>query len=415
MSNIASIAVIGAGNRGQAYGKFVCQHPAEVKVVAVAEPDPTRRQKYAQEHQIPERNQFESWEALLAQPRLADGMIIATLDDMHVEPTIQAMEKGYTILLEKPIAHTWEGTQIIAEKARETNAQVLVAHVLRYTDFYRKLKEVMDRKVIGEPRFVDHVEKIGYYHFAHSYVRGNWRNTQVAAPIILAKTCHDLDLLYWLLEAKCQTISSNASLVHFTAEAKPEGAGDRCLACKIEPSCPYSARKIYINDHDGWPVSVITEDLSFAGRYQALQEGPYGRCVYSCDNNVPDVQTVSLRFDRGLEVNLSLTAFSSEINRNTYIYGTHGELAANFDQGIIEIHRFGEGKQVISIPPVVGGHGGGDYGLMQDFVRMLQGQETCDGLTYLEDSLESHIMAYAAEQARGERRIIDVDEWRRLF
>src|SRR5690554_1093397 len=166
MSNIVSIAVIGAGNRGQVYGKFVSQHPAEVKVVAVAELDPIRRRIFAHDHKIPEKNQFENWEALLAKPRLADGIIIATLDDMHVEPAIQAMEKGYTILLEKPIAHSWAGTQMIVNKARETDAQVLVAHVLRYTDFYRKLKELVDSKVIGELRFVDHVENIGYYHFA---------------------------------------------------------------------------------------------------------------------------------------------------------------------------------------------------------------------------------------------------------
>lgn len=412
MSRKVSIAVLGAGNRGHAYGRFVSQHPAEAGVVAVAEPNPVRRQKYAQEHGIPDENQFGSWEDLLARPRLADGLIIATLDDLHVEPAIQAMEQGYTILLEKPIDHTWEGARRIAEKARETNAQVLVAHVLRYTNFYRKLKELMDHRVIGEPRFVDHVEEIGYYHFAHSYVRGNWRNTAVAAPIILAKACHDLDLLYWLFGAKCQTIASNASLVHFTEEAKPQGAGERCLACAIEPECPYSARKIYINDNDGWPVSVITEDLSLEGRYQALQEGPYGRCVYSCDNNVPDVQTVSLKFSGSLEANMALTAFSSEINRRTRIYGTHGELSADFAQGIIEVQRFGEDKQVISVHSMDDGHGGGDFGLMRDFVRLLRGEELQDDLTYLEDSVESHIMAFAAEQARHEQRIIDVNTWR---
>jgi predicted dehydrogenase len=407
-----SIAVVGAGNRGQAYGRFISQHPAEVYVTAVAEPHPIRRTRYAEEHQIPEENQFETWEDLLAQPRLADGIIIATLDDLHVEPAIQAMEKGYIILLEKPIAHTWEGMRLIAQKARETNATVLVCHVLRYTNFYRKLKELLDAKAIGEPRFVDHVEEIGFYHFAHSYVRGNWRNMQVAAPIILAKTCHDLDLFYWLFGAKCQTISSNASLVHFTAQAKPKGAGERCIDCQIEPRCPYSARKIYINDNEGWPVTVVTEDLSFAGRYKALQEGPYGRCVYSCDNDVPDVQTVSLKFSGNLEVNMALTAFSSEINRKTRIYGTHGELSADFAQGIIEIKRFGADTQVISVSSLVGGHGGGDVGLMHDFVHLLKGEGGQEGLTYLEDSLESHIMAFAAEQARREQRVVDVNEWR---
>ena len=414
MGKKVSIAVIGAGNRGQAYGRYVSQHPDEAEITAVAEPHPVRRQRYAEEHQIPKENQFSSWEELLAQPRLADGIIIATLDDLHVEPAVQAMEKGYTILLEKPIAHTWEGTRQIAEKARDTKTKVLVAHVLRYTNFYRRLKELVESQVIGEPRFVDHVEEIGYYHFAHSYVRGNWRNTAVAAPIILAKTCHDLDLLYWLFGAKCQTISSNASLVHFTEQAKPEGAGKRCIDCAIEAKCPYSARKIYINDNQGWPVSVITEDLSLAGRYQALKEGPYGRCVYACDNDVPDVQTVSLNFSNNLEINMALTAFSNRITRTTRIFGTHGELSADFDAGIIEIGRFGENKQVISVESMAAGHGGGDFGLMHDFIRMLQGKDAKDGLTYIEDSLESHIMAFAAEQARHEQRIVEMEEWRVL-
>ncbi len=412
MSRKVTIAVIGAGNRGQAYGRFVTQYPGAVEIVAVAEPHPVRRRKYAQEQHIPEENQFGSWEELLAKPRLADGIIIATLDDLHVEPALQAMERGYTILLEKPIAHTWAGTRLIAEKARETKARVLVAHVLRYTNFYRQLKRLLDSGVIGEPRLVDHLENIGYWHFAHSYVRGNWRNTEVAAPIILAKTCHDFDLLYWLFGAQCQTIFSNASLVHFTEAAKPAGAGERCIDCRIEPQCPYSARKLYISENQGWPVSVITEDLSFAGRYQALLEGPYGRCVYSCDNNVPDVQTVSLRLGSSLEVNMALTAFANKITRITRIFGTHGELTADFEAGTIEIHRFGESRQVIRVLQPAGGHGGGDFGLMRDFVRLLRGEELQDDLTYLEDSLESHIMAFAAEESRQKQQVVDVQKWR---
>lgn len=404
MKNQVSVAVVGAGNRGNSYGQYALQHPGEVKIVAVAEPNDTRRHEFAALHGISPEGQFVSWESLLRKERLADGIIISTLDDMHVGPASVAMEKGYQLLLEKPISHNWEGTLEIARKAKETQAVVLVAHVLRYTQFYRKLKELLDSEIIGEVRLVDHVENIGYWHFAHSYVRGNWRNSQVAAPIILAKTCHDLDLLYWMLDAKCEELTSSASLVHFTSKAKPEGASMRCLDCQIEQECPYSARKIYLNDNSGWPVSVITDDLSFTGRYQALAEGPYGRCVYSCDNNVPDVQRVSMRFERDIEVNFALTAFSHEINRTTTIYGTHGELRADFEHNRLEIYRFGQDNQVISIPQGVGRHGGGDFGLMRDFVSLLGKQQTFAGMTFIDDSLESHIMAYAAEQARKEKR-----------
>jgi len=316
MKNIVTVAILGAGNRGrEAYGKYILEHPGDIKVVAIAELDKEKRKIFAKEHNIAEEYQFDSWEQLLDQEKLADGIIIASPDNMHVKPAIGSIEKGYKILLEKPIAPNLEDTLKIARKANEIGSKILVAHVLRYTNFYEELKRLLKKRVIGNIRYVDHIENIGFYHFAHSYVRGNWRNTDIATLIILAKSCHDMDLIYWLLEKKCINLSSHASLEYFTSENQPGGASNRCLTCAVEADCPYSARKIYLTKNTSWPTSVITTDLSYEGRYKALEEGPYGRCVFKCDNNVPEVQTVRMTFEDNIEINFALTAFSQEINR----------------------------------------------------------------------------------------------------
>lgn len=415
MNDIPTVAVLGAGNRGdRVYGRYIKEHPSEIRVVAIAEPEKSRRENFASEHQIKKEYCFRSWEGLLARERLADGIIIATMDTMHLQPALKAIKKGYKILLEKPIAPTWQETMTLVREARKMGGKILVAHVLRYTPFYRKLKEILSSGVIGRIRLVDHIENIGYFHFAHSYVRGNWRNTEVAAPIILAKSCHDLDLLYWLLGKKAWTICSSGSLEYFTAENKPVGAGERCQDCSVEENCPYSALKIYLNDNQGWPVSVITDDLSREGRIKALEVGPYGRCVYSCDNNIPEVQTVQMTMEDNLEVNFALTAFSSRITRRTIFFGTRGEIKADFEDGLIFLDKYGEGQEVINITAPGEGHGGGDHGLMEHFLQFLKGEEknNYSTTTTIEESLESHLMSFAAEKARKNRKIVDLNEFR---
>lgn len=412
MDKISTVAVLGAGNRGrQAYGKYILEHPGDIKAAAVAEPDESKRNLFAKEHKIEEALQFESWEKLLEKDKLADGIIIATLDTMHLEPVLLAMEKGYKILLEKPIAPNLKDLITIYKKYKETKSEVLVAHVLRYTSFFSKLKELLAQKLIGKIRYVDLNEDIGYYHFAHSFVRGNWRNTEVAAPIILAKSCHDLDILHWLLESKTKKITSSASLEIFKADQQPEGAADRCINCKIAADCPYSARKIYLGENTDWPTAVITTDLSYEGRFKALREGPYGRCVWKCDNNVPEVQRVNMTQNDNTEVNFTLTAFSKEITRKIKIYGSLGEISGDFEEGIIEVSVFGKTDSLIKIKSDSGNHGGGDRGFMDQFVSLLQGKETDQRVSSLGDSIESHLMAFAAEEARAQDLVIDFKKW----
>ena len=413
MNKISTVAVLGAGNRGrEAYGGYILEHPGDIKAVAVAEPDPNKRSLFSKEHNIKQELQFESWKDLLNKEKLADGIIIATLDNMHLEPVLQAMEKGYKILLEKPIAPNLEDLIKIYKKYKETESEILVAHVLRYTKFFSKLKELIKEKVIGEVRYVDLNENIGFYHFAHSYVRGNWRNTNSAAPIILAKSCHDLDILHWLLGTKTKKITSSASLEIFKEESQPENAADRCIYCDIESECPYSAKKIYLGENTGWPTSVITTDLSYEGRFKALKEGPYGRCVWKSDNNVPDVQRVNMTQTDNTEVNFTLTAFTKNITRDIKIYGSLGEISGDFEKGTIEISVFGKSDSKIEIRGASGNHGGGDIGLMNQFVSLLKGEEIDEWDSSLEESLESHLMAFAAEEAREKDIVIDLNSWR---
>lgn len=408
------IAVLGAGSRGrETYGEYLRNNPGEAKIVAAAEPNSHKRNSFAKEHGIKTENLFESWEQLLAKEKLADGIIISTMDKMHLEPAKKAMEKGYKILLEKPIAPNLEDTLEILNHNKKYNVDVLVCHVLRYTSFYKNLKELLAQQVIGKVQFIDHIENIGFYHFAHSFVRGNWRTTKEAAPIILQKTCHDLDLIYWLFEKKAVDLTSKGKLSYFNQENAPQNSAKRCIECAVESECPYSAKKIYLTGETKWPVSVITDDLSAEGVYKAVKEGPYGRCVYQSDNNVADTQTVQMTLEDNIEVNFALTAFSEEINRTTKIFGSHGEIRADFVNQTIDIYKFNKGKESIKVYNNASGHGGGDAGIMKDFISLLKGESDGNSLSTLADSVESHLMAFAAEYSRLNNEKINLEQFRK--
>jgi len=429
-----TLALIGAGNRGaDVYARYALQHPSEARVVAVADPDPGRRERLAQAHGIPAAHVFASWEELFARPRLADGVIIATPDRMHVEPALRALELGYDILLEKPIAPTRAETLLLSKAAARHDGHITVAHVLRYTPFFSTLKGLIDEGRIGRLMTIDHIENIGYWHFAHSYVRGNWRRADEASPMILAKACHDLDILRWLAGAPCLRVASFGHLSHFRAENRPQGAPDRCTdGCPVEATCPFNAVAFYVDglaEHAGWPVSVITADLSREGRLAALRTGPYGRCVYACDNDVADHQVAVLEFANGVTATLTVTAFSEENTRTLKLMGTGGEIVAHLESGEIEVRPFGRPGALVAsegrtaaigsrLPretirvPAGAGHAGGDEGLMRAFIDYARirkaGGRPQAMLTSLAESIESHLMAFAAEESRTRGTVVDV-------
>ncbi|NMA70919.1 MAG: Gfo/Idh/MocA family oxidoreductase [Firmicutes bacterium] len=419
-----TLAVIGAGNRGgDVYAGWCLAHPDQARVVAVADPREARRNLVGDRHQIPPERRFARWEDLLAGPRLADGVIIATPDQLHVEPALRAMELGYDILLEKPIAPTREEVLKVAraaERLQDRGGSVTVAHVLRYTPFFSTLKGLLDAGRIGHVVSIQYTENIGYWHFAHSYVRGNWRREATSSPMILAKSCHDLDMLRWLVGRPWVRLASFGSLLHFRPEHAPPGAPERCIdGCPASESCPFDAVRFYVEalaDSTGWPVSVITRDLSREGRLQALREGPYGRCVYRSDNDVVDHQVVSLEFAGGVTAAFTVCAFTEENTRTLKLMGTHGEIRGHLEKGELEVRSFvpqgtrGSGREVLHVPAGAG-HAGGDDGLMAAFVGRLrarkEGRVPEEALTSLAESLESHLMAFAAEASRREGRVVE--------
>lgn len=408
--------MIGAGTRGYySYGPYALEHPDELKFVAVAEPNPARRERFAKAHNIPPERQFVSWEDLIAKGQLADVAFNMTMDQEHYPSTMAALEAGYDVLLEKPMAHRLEYNVALVQAAERTGRLLQVCHVLRYTPFFSTLHSILESGRLGDIITVEHRENVVYWHMAHSFVRGNWRNVETSAPMILAKCCHDLDILYWNLNESVRRLNSFGSLLHFRAENAPPGAPMRCTdGCPVADECPFDARRIYLNmNNTGWPAVTITEDLSYEGRLKALQEGPYGRCVYHCDNDVVDHQIVNMEFESGTSVALFMHGHSYEESRTMRYDGTRASLRGKFDyrSGWIEIWDHVTNRRIdVDIPPADSGHGGGDFGVVRSFLRAVRGEG--EALTTAREALESHLMAFAAEEARLNGTVVEMEDFR---
>ncbi len=423
MSEKIRAILLGAGDRGTIYANYIKNHSDQVEIVAVAEPIKERRENIKNMFNLSQHRVFDSWDETLALDKIGDVAIICTQDRIHYEPTMKALDLGYHVLLEKPMSPILKECVDMVNKAEEKNRHLVVCHVLRYTEFFKKLKELLDSKIIGELVTIQHIENVGYFHQAHSFVRGNWRNREESAPMILAKCCHDLDLMYWYADGECEELCSYGSLRHFKSENAPEGSTERCLdACKIRDLCPYDVKKIYFKGAQSsssnttstrmWPASTITEDLTIEGITKALEDGPYGRCVYHCDNNVVDNQIISMNFDNGVTVAFTMTAFTDKVSRITRFMGTHGEIRATTETNEIEIYNFRDGTmEKIKVEPSKSGHGGGDYGIMNDFFELIKTDKMNKRFTTGKISLSSHAMALMAEESRLSKKSIKYSEF----
>jgi predicted dehydrogenase len=403
--------VCGAGARGNTYGGYALKYPEELDIVGVAEPIPFRLNKYSEKHNIPKENQFVTWEHVFERPKFADFIIITTPDDLHYGPAMKALAMGYDLLLEKPIAQTWQECKEILEAQKKAKAIVAVCHVLRYSPYYRKVKEVIDSGVMGKMVSVQHFEPIQHVHMAHSFVRGNWRKESETNPIILAKSCHDLDMLRWWIGEECEYINSFGALSWFKKENAPEGAPLRCTdGCPIEETCPYSALKIYYRKRSWTYVFDLPDEKEKQGDaiMNYLKTGPYGRCVYKCDNDVNDHQIVSMQFKNDVTCSFNMEAFTDYWGRRTRIMGSMGCLVgdetdlyvANFKTDSVEHWNVKENAEITS------GHGGGDYGLMKDFLLASSHNDISLLTSNLDASMESHMMAFMAEKSRKEKLTI---------
>ncbi|HOT92480.1 MAG TPA: Gfo/Idh/MocA family oxidoreductase [Anaerolineae bacterium] len=407
------ILIIGAGSRGTGYATYFREFPDRGQVIGVAEPRDAYRERLVNAHNIPADNVFTDWQDAAARPRFADAVIIATQDRMHTEPAIAFAKLGYHVLLEKPMAPTPEECRAVVDTAKAAGILFGVCHVMRYTRFTQRLKAMVEAGVIGDLVSIQHLEPVGFWHQAHSFVRGNWRNESESGPMLLTKSCHDLDWLRYMMGVPCEAVSSFGTLKHFRKEQQPQGASDRCLDCAVEPDCPYSAKRIYLTALDrgytGWPVDVLTPHVSRESVLEALRTGPYGRCVYACDNDVVDNQVVNMQFAGDRTASFSMMAFTQMRNRETRLFGTRGELTC--DGRLIHHYNFmTDSTETIDTETgdaaVLGGHGGGDYWLMHHFSQALLDEDQGQILSGPDETLESHLMVFAAEQARKENRVV---------
>ncbi len=422
MSAVEAV-LLGAGQRGtDSAGGFARRHPDELKFIAVAEPDEGRRARFASQHNIPSERSFSSYEELLNKPQLAPLCFNTTMDPDHLPSSLRALEKGYHLFLEKPMANTADGCLKIARKAGQKNLMVQICHPLRFTPFYLKVKELIQDGAIGEIVSFSMSENVCYWHYAHSFVRGNWRRQETSGPFILTKCCHDMDLAIWFAECHVSKVASFGERSFFTEENAPKGAPERCTdGCPVEKTCPFYAPALYLGDVTEWPVSAISLDSSLEARRHALETGPYGRCVFKCDNTITDHQVVSAVFEDGVTFNFAVRANTFHPYRTVRILGTEGELNGHFEKSEISVMRFapgfgiGQKPDIYTTTPLDGAHGGGDTGAIRNFLRCFQKNDFSSIQHSLELAVEGHLLAFASEQSRLSGKIVDMNRFKDTY
>lgn len=410
--------LIGAGLRGwRAYAAYALEHPEAFRIKAVAEPDPARRQAFAEKFGIPEEYCFEDYHEALERERFADCALVCTQDRQHFEPVMMALKQGYHVLCEKPMSPDRREILEMERAAFQYNRVLSVCHVLRYSVFFRKIKALLAEGRIGKLINIRHTEHVGYWHFAHSFVRGNWRNDETACPVIMAKCCHDMDILLWLAESPCRKIQSFGELEFFKEENAPQGAPGRCTdGCKHAEDCPYYAPRFYL-EHEKAAADKLIYAVSGEAEADAVMErlaaGPYGRCVFHCDNNVCDHQIVNMEFENGVKASFTMSAFSKDCFRDILLMGAKGQIAGNMERGGIIVDDFATGERdVINVHTPAGGHSGSDTAMMREFVELMAGDGDGVCATDVSVSVDSHLMALAAEESRREGTVVDFRAYR---
>lgn len=406
---VFTVAVIGGGSRGlDSYAKFMVLSK-KFKIVSVCDIRQVRLDFAQSEYGVKPEDCYLDENEFFKVKR-ADCLIIATPDADHVRHCIKALEVGYDILLEKPITADKEEALKLLETQKKYGHKVVVCHVLRYAPAYVKVGNMIEEGAIGDLMDIHAIEQVSFWHIAHSYVRGNWRDSRTTSPMILAKCCHDMDLLQYYAKSKAKTVSSMGSLSFFNRAHQPKDASDRCETCKYIDTCPYSAKYVYVKRWENtnkpatmWPQNVVCTDYPLTEEKitKAYESGPYGRCVFACDNNVVDHQETNILFENGVTANLCMTGFTGSNGRIYKFHGTYGEIDLDEEAGHIVVKKYANETKVIrfdELPDVSGGHGGGDAALVEAFYKALISDNEL--ATTLEGSIESHLMSFAAEESR---------------
>ncbi len=421
--------IVGAGHRSVVYSSYAKHHPDELKIVGVADPVELRRRQIAEMYDLSPAQCFESAEELASRGKLADVVINGTMDHQHVPTALPLLEARYDMLLEKPFATNEDEMWELVRAARKHGNKVMICHVLRYAPFYAAIRQKAAEGVIGEIINVQTTEHVSYHHMAVAFVRGKWNSkARCHSSMLMAKCCHDLDLIMWMKSGVRPTaVASFGSNMQFRPEKAPPGAGERCLVdCPIEADCLYSARKHYIDHPQRWRFYVWhclehIDEPTIDQKIESLKtDNPFGRCVWKCDNDVVDHQSVVIEFEDGSTATHNMVGGTSKPSRSIHLLGTRGEI-----QGCIEDSKFVirhidprpgceyEEEEVDlnvagDMHGAFGGHGGGDLRLVHDFVRVVRGEEPSLCTTQLDDSVYGHLVGFRADQAREERRVVEI-------
>ena len=404
-----NVAILGCGNRGGVYARHLQDGGATVS--HLTDTDPARLALVARRYGLDRARCFTDWHTFFNLGRVADAVVIATPDGEHVQPCLRALDLGYHVLLEKPICLEEAELDLLLAAEQASSGSVTVAHVLRSTPFFLAIRELVTSGELGRLVGVNHSENVAFWHFVHSYVRGNWRQSPPAAPFVLAKSSHDLDLLRWFADSPPAWIMADGALHHFRPEQRPEGATERCLDCPVQ-ACPADARRIYPHRApDVWPNTVLTGSGTQEGVLTALRDGPYGLCAYRGGNDQPDHLTALIHFRNGVQATLSVSAFTHDNTRTLRLMFTGGEIRGQMELGELEIHHFGRGTVERRLVTTDGNHGGGDTGLVKGWLAFLKGEAVQP--TPLAESLDSHRLAFAAERARSSGKVQTLNDHNR--
>lgn len=408
--------VIGAGARGRTYASYSEYYPKSLKIVGVADINSERKNYLKTQYNIPDEHCFNDWSEVFRVPKFADAVIISTPDNLHYVPCLEALKSGYDILLEKPVAQSLKECRDILKYAKKYNRIVGICHVLRYAPYFIALKKALDSGAIGRLVSIQHMECIRFHHMAHSYVRGNWKSSKETTPIVIAKSCHDMDMMRWLVDKPCKSVSAYGDLTLFKKENAPKGSTERCLDCPVESECPYSAKRIYLHNRQYLYVFDIPDNDRKNEKYKdlildKLRTTDYGRCVFRCNNDQCDHLVVSMEFADHVTAAFSMEAFTATGGRLTRIMGTRGWIEGDMKKFTVTdflTNKKSVWNQDISALPGYEGHGGGDFGIVKDFVLAVSNQDTSYLTSSIDLSVESHVMGFLAERSRISRKRIDM-------
>ena len=423
-SKPVTAVIVGAGHRAFVYSELAKTNPDLLKIVGVADPNPVRRKKAMEYFGFSEDMCFDSAQALAEKGRLADAVINGTMDEQHLETAIPLLNAGYDMLLEKPFAVCEEDMRQIVDCAKKNNSKVMICHVLRYTPFYYAIKERIVNGEIGDIINIQMTEHVSYHHLSTSYIRGKWANSDKChTTMLLAKCCHDIDLMMWFMsETKPVSISSFGSKFQFKPENAPENAGTICMKdCPLVDECVYSTKRLYIDHPDRWSFYVWDalegiENPTIDDKIALMKtDNPYARCIYKCDNNVVDHQSVLVNFASGATGTHNMVGGSAEPRRNIHIIGTKGEIFGNFEESKFTVLKINPSPDAHNeecdveevdlrvtgdMVGAYGGHGGGDERLAEDFVKFIRGEQPSLACTSIFDSVAGHLCVYLADKSR---------------